>query len=90
MTFYSFPPAVLDGVGVFGFCLYVATYSLLTLRVIAGSSRRYFALNLCASSCVLVGLMGNFNLASAMIQSFWVCMSVLGLTLHVLRPHRQP
>lgn len=77
---------VLDGIGVLGFALYVLTYSLLTLRVLQGCSPRYFALNLAAASCVLIGLTGNFNLASAMIQLFWVAMSLLGLMLHIMRP----
>lgn len=88
MSTITLSPALLDGIGVFGFALYVLAYSMLTLRIMSGNSPRYFALNLCAASCVLIGLMVNFNLASALIQSFRVGMSLLGLSLHLLRPVR--
>lgn len=83
-----FPPFLIDAIGVAGFCLYVLNYTLLTLRVLSGNSPRYFALNLTAATCVLIGLTGSFNLASAMIQFFWVAMSVIGLILHFVRPVR--
>lgn len=72
--------------GVLGFALYVVAYSLLTLRMLSTSSVAYFVLNLTAASCVLIGLTNSFNLASALIQSFWVAMSLIGITLHILRP----
>lgn len=88
MLLFSLSPIVFETIGVLGFALYVLAYGLLTLRVLSGNSLAYFALNLAAASCVLVGLTASFNLASALIQLFWVAMSLLGITLHVLRPAR--
>ena len=86
MTLLSLPPFLIECIGVLGFGLYVTAYTLLTLRILPGNSPRYFALNLLAASCVLIGLTASFNLASALIQLFWVCMSLLGITLHLIRP----
>ena len=89
MLDFGLPPALFDSIGVLGFALYVIAYGLLTLRVLNGNSLAYFGLNLAAASCVLIGLTASFNLASALIQLFWVAMSLLGITLHVLRPARR-
>lgn len=72
-------------IGIAGFCIYVLTYGLLTFRILSGQSISYFALNLTASSCVLISLTSSFNLASAMIQIFWISMSLIGITLQIRR-----
>lgn len=89
MTYFPIPYDLTDLIGVFGFCLYVTAYSMLTLRVLTTSSVIYFVINLIAATCVLIGLSTSFNLASVLIQAFWVCMSIVGITLHILRPVRR-
>lgn len=86
MTYFVLPDAPADIIGVLGFIIYVLTYSLLTLRCIGSASMIYFCLNLAAASFVLVGLTSNFNLASALIQLFWVTMSMIGIALQIMRP----
>ena len=88
MPLTALPVYFFETIGVIGFCLYVLAYTLLTLRILAGNSVRYFALNLVAATCVLIGLTASFNLASALIQLFWVVMSLIGITLHLVRPAR--
>ena len=88
MIFPALPFHIAQAIGVLGFCLYVTAYSLLTLRVLRTSSIGYFTLNLMAATFVLIGLSVSFNLASALIQLFWVAMSLLGIALNVLRPIR--
>lgn len=83
------PYGLAELIGVLGFFLYVSTYTMLTLRVLSSASVTYFVLNLTASSCVLIGLMVSFNLAAALIQTFWVIMSVVGITLQVFHPMRR-
>ncbi len=87
MDFSHIPPHMYDIAGVIGFAIYVANYTLLTARVLSSNSVLYFCLNLTAASLVLLGLSVNFNLASALIQGFWVIMSILGIALRVLRPN---
>lgn len=85
MQLLNHTPALAELIGIAGFCLYVLTYALLTFRIIIGPSIRYFTLNLTAASCVLIGLSHSFNLASAMIQIFWISMSLIGITLQLRR-----
>ena len=86
MSYFLLPFHLAQGIGVLGFFIYVTTYSLLTLRVLTPASVWYFMLNLTASTCVLIGLTVSFNLAAALIQTFWVCMSLVGITLHIVKP----
>lgn len=79
----------LDFIGVVGFGIYVLNYSLLTFHKLTSHSKTYFALNICAASCVLIGLIPSFNLASALIQSFWICISVTAIIVRT-RPNIQP
>jgi len=79
-------PVLFETIGVFGFVLYVLNYSLLTFQKINSAAPIYFALNLCAASCVLVGLLVSFNLASALIQLFWVAISLTAIALRCVQP----
>ena len=79
-------PIIYESIGVFGFALYVFNYTLLTFRKINSAAPLYFALNLCAASCVLIGLLVSFNLASALIQVFWVAISLTAIGLRWVRP----
>jgi len=74
---------VFDVIGVLGFAIYVTTYALLTFQKITSHSPRYFALNLTAATFVLVGLTQSFNLASAMIQMFWIVMSITAIAMRL-------
>jgi uncharacterized membrane protein len=85
MEHFDHTTALAELIGIAGFGLYVLTYSLLTFRVIRSPSLLYFAMNLTAASCVLIGLSSSFNLASAMIQIFWISMSLIGIMLHLRR-----
>lgn len=79
--FDTVPAAVFETIGVVGFALYVANYCLLTFHRLTSHSTRYFALNLIASVCVLIGLTQSFNLASALIQTFWITISIIAICL---------
>lgn len=85
MQFLTRTPALAELIGIAGFGLYVLTYGLLTFRILNGQSVSYFTMNLAAATCVLIGLSSSFNLASAMIQIFWISMSLIGIMLHLRR-----
>lgn len=74
--------------GVFGFCLYVFNYAMLTLRRFTSDDIIFFAINFSAASLVLVGLTASFNLAAALIQGFWIIMSIIGISLRMTRRSR--
>jgi len=83
MSHFPFDLQLFEILGVMGFALYVFNYTMLTLRFVSGNSIRYFVVNLTAASLVLSGLSVSFNLAAAMIQVFFIVMSLLGILLRL-------
>lgn len=79
------PTEVIDAVGVAGFGLYVTNYVLLTAGRLRSEYITYFALNWCAATMVLIGLTASFNLASALIQVFWIGISTVGIAMRLKR-----
>lgn len=71
--------SIFEFIGVAGFILYVTNYFLLTINKLTSAQAGYFILNWLASTFVLIGLMNSFNLASAMIQIFWIGISSWGI-----------
>lgn len=78
-------PRVIEMIGVFGFVLYVMNYAFLTFRVLNPRHITYFVINLLAASLVLIGLSVSFNLAAAMIQLFWIVMSIVAIAMRLYR-----
>lgn len=70
---------LLQGAGLAGVVLYLGSYALLQLGLLRGSGYAYATLNLCASSLVLLSLTVSFNLSSAIIQTSWIIISLLGI-----------
>lgn len=77
--FSAVPPGFFDAVGIAGFGLYVLNYTMLTFQKIRSDQIAYFATNGAAALMVLIGLMSSFNLASAMIQVFWIGISAMAI-----------
>ncbi len=76
---------VYEAIGVIGFILYVGNYALLTFNKLNSEDAMYFILNWVAATCVLIGLMSSFNLASALIQVFWIAISSWGIFIRFSR-----
>ncbi|MBM7066488.1 hypothetical protein IU397_02655 [Actibacterium sp. 188UL27-1] len=72
---------LLSAIGMVGFSLYVLNYTMLTARRISADQPLYFIINLSAASFVLIGLLNAFNLAAALIQVFWICVSLVGFAM---------
>jgi len=73
----------LEVAGVAGFGLYVCNYMMLTFRYLTGNCLIYYVINVSAASLVLMGLMNSFDLASALIQVFWICISCVGIAIRI-------
>ena len=71
---------VLKYIGLFGACLYLASYFLLQAGYIGGNSKAYTFMNLAAASLVLVSLYSAFNAASVVIQVSWILISIFGIS----------
>jgi hypothetical protein len=78
-------PFLFEMIGVAGFGLYVMNYTLLTFHKLHSHDALYFGINLIASLLVMTGLMVSFNLASAMIQGFWILISTIAIIVRLKR-----
>ena len=72
-------PGTLQAIGVFGFSIYIAAFTLLQTGRICGNSATYTCFVVTAASCVLISLLSAFNLAAFLIQSSYVCIGLFGL-----------
>ncbi|WP_420328252.1 CBU_0592 family membrane protein [Mameliella sp.] len=79
------PEGIFLAIGLCGFFLYVGVYAALSFRVVTGDCLSYFVGNTAAASLVLIGLSHEFNLASALIQAFWICIGIAAIVLRLLR-----
>lgn len=78
--------AVCHAFGLIGFAIYVTAFFCLSLGKLDSSKPLYFLMVLVASSCVLTSLWADFNLSAALIQGFYIAMSVgaIGLRCRAL------
>lgn len=76
---------ICEAVGLIGVTLYASNYIGLSLRLLTSEGIPYFALNTLAAICVLVSLTQSFNLASALIQSFWIAAGLLAVCVRLRR-----
>ncbi|MEQ8319991.1 MAG: cyclic nucleotide-binding domain-containing protein [Rhodospirillales bacterium] len=74
--------------GFLGVALYLGSYAALQLGYLNGQGGLYAALNLAAASSVLISLVQAFNLSSAVIQFFWIIISIVGLVRMYLLTRR--
>lgn len=75
-----------DTIGVAGMVLYLASYFLLHVGVIRSNSVTYCVANIFAASMVMISLLHDFNLASALIQIAWIAISAIGLIRMAIAP----
>lgn len=82
---YVYTLGPLELVGVAGFVCYVLAFGAVQCGRLDGNSLSYTLANILAASLVAISLLAEFNLASALIQSSWILLGVLGLALRVFR-----
>ncbi|PWJ18074.1 cyclic nucleotide-binding domain-containing protein [Jannaschia seohaensis] len=84
----TLPPGLFNLAGMIGVGFYLGSYLLLQAAVIKGTGYLYPALNLTASALVLVSLVTNFNLYSAIVQISWIVISLGGMTRRYIAHRR--
>lgn len=84
--FLTDPQTLARAIGVMGFFIYVGGFFALCIGRLNSTQPLYFALVFTAAVCVLVSLWADFNLSAAMIQVFYILMSLGGLALRRRRP----
>ncbi|CAD2223734.1 putative permease [Pseudoalteromonas sp. 3J6] len=68
-----------DIVGMSGTFLVVGSFFLLQLNKVSPKSLTYNLMNLSGAILLLISLCYNFNLASFVIEIFWIAASLIGL-----------
>ena len=70
---------IADAIGMLGTALVVLAYYLLQLERTDSKTLNYNLLNLVGATCLLISLCFHFNLASFVIELFWIAASLIGL-----------
>ena len=70
---------ITDIIGMAGTALVVVAYYLLQLEKIGATSLTYNLMNLFGATFLLISLCFTFNLASFVIELFWIGASLIGL-----------
>jgi hypothetical protein len=93
MTYFDFTSFDLEticrAIGLIGFATYVTGFFCLSTGRLDSARPLYFAIVLFASTCVMISLLADFNLSAALIQGFYIVMSVGALLLRRPRASRQ-
>ena len=74
-----------DIVGTAGVLLIVSAFLLIQLKKLMSDHLSYSVLNGVGAALVLISLTVDFNLAAAIIEVFWLAISVLGIGLWTRR-----
>ncbi len=83
MTEFNF--AWHDLAGMAGVSMIVLAYLGIQLERISSQSLGYSLINLIGAALILLSLFFTFNLASFIIESFWLAISVLGIVRWLTR-----
>lgn len=74
-----------DFIGMTGTTLVVGAFFLLQLEKIASKDLSYNLMNLAGAILLMISLCYNFNLASFVIEIFWIGASLVGLAKSLKR-----
>jgi hypothetical protein len=66
-------------IGIIGVILCLCAYTLNLMQRLATDSPLYPAVNAVSSVMILASLADDFNLASAMMEGSWLCVSLFGV-----------
>jgi len=68
-----------DILGMIGVFLVLVTYAMLQLEKLSSKSLMYSSVNLIGSVLILISLVYHWNLASVVIEIFWLLISAYGI-----------
>ncbi len=72
-----------DAIGSFGTLIVVAAYFATQMRMINSEDLAFPVINLLGSVLIVYSLLQNFNLASMLIEGFWIIISLIGIIQHI-------
>lgn len=77
---------IYDIIGMSGTALVVGSFFLLQLGKLAPTDLGYNLMNLTGAILLLISLYFNFNLASVVIEIFWISASFIGIYKYARQP----
>jgi predicted membrane protein len=83
-------PWIIDSIGMLGTFLVVLAYFLLQLERTDPKGISYNLINLFGALFLMISLCFNFNLASFVIEIFWITASLIGLWKYLRRQPGTP
>lgn len=83
MTDFLHSLTLADAIGSFGALLVVAAYFATQIRMMNSDDLAFPVVNLVGSVLIVYSLLQNFNLASMLIEGFWVVISGIGIIQHI-------
>jgi len=79
-----------DVLGTVGVAFIAIAFAAVQSGKLASSRLSYSVLNLVGAILILVSLLYNFNLASAIIEVFWILISLWGIVNWFRTRHSEP
>ena len=73
---------IVDAIGSFGALIVVAAYFATQMRMMNSDDLAVPVINLLGSVLIVFSLLENFNLASMLIEGFWIVISIIGIIQH--------
>lgn len=73
---------IVDAVGSVGALIVVAAYFATQMRMMNSEDLAFPVVNLLGSVLIVYSLIHNFNLASMLIEGFWIIISLIGIIQH--------
>ncbi len=73
---------IVDAIGSFGALIVVAAYFATQMRMMNSDDLAFPVVNLLGSVLIVYSLLENFNLASMLIEGFWILISMIGIIQH--------
>lgn len=70
---------IADAIGSFGALVVVAAYFATQMRMMNSDDLMFPVVNLLGSVLIVYSLLQNFNLASMLIEGFWIIISLIGI-----------
>ncbi len=80
---------IADAIGSFGALVVVSAYFATQMRMMNSEDLMFPILNLLGSVLIVYSLLQNFNLASMLIEGFWIIISLIGI-LQYFRLRKAP
>ena len=82
MTAYFYSLTIVDTIGSFGALIVVAAYFVTQMWMTNSDHLAFPEINFLGSGLIVFSLLQNFNLASMLVEGFWILICIIGIAQH--------